>query len=480
MTDPLSFPERLSQLAIDFPHSPAVTDFDGTYTFAELWQQATTLAQHYQQAGVGFGDIVSVALPSNRTFVVASAAAWILGATPQPLSSKVAKPELQAILELSNSALVVGIDDNFGIPTLASISGLDPLSEEPLPFVTSEAWKAPVSGGSTGRPKVIVATTPAIVPSVAPLAGMVRVAEGDTLLMTAPLHHNGPFLFSTVGLMAGAHVVLMDRFDAERSLQLIQDHHVTWTYMVPTMMSRISKLPDDTRQSYDVSSLHTLFHLAAPCPVWLKRLWIEWLGPDVIWELYAGTEAQAATVINGTQWLAHEGSVGPVVIGEMKILGPEGEALPAGTIGEVWMRSTSGPTYRYMGAEAKRNAEGWESLGDLGYMDEDGFLYLCDRLADMVIVGGANVYPAEVEAVLEEHPSVIGAIVIGLPDDDMGKRLHALVNLSTPITDEELSEWCSSRLSRHKTPRSFERVDTPLRDDAAKVRRQALTSERSG
>jgi len=317
-------------------------------------------------------------------------------------------------------------------------------------------------------------------PVTAGLAAMARITNEDTLLMTAPLHHNGPFLFSTVGLIAGAHVVLMDRFDAERSLQMIQDQHVTWTYMVPTMMSRISKLPDGTRLSYDLSSLRTLFHLAAPCPVWLKRLWIEWLGPDVIWELYAGTEAQAATVISGTQWLEHEGSVGPVVVGEMKILGTEGEALLPGTVGEVWMRSTSGPTYKYMGAEAKRNAEGWESLGDLGYMDEDGFLYLCDRLADMVIVGGANVYPAEVEAVLEEHPSVIGAIVIGLPDDDMGKRLHALVNVASPVTDEDLLEWCTGRLTRHKTPRTFERVDTPLRDDAAKVRRQSLTAERAG
>ena len=475
----MSFSERLHQLALESPDAPALTDFDGTYSFGELWAEATTVAQHYQQAGVSSGAIVSIVLPSNRSFMVAAVAAWILGATPQPLSSKVATAELRAILELSTSALLVGPTDDFGVPALTTVEGLSPLSDEPLPFVTSEAWKAPVSGGSTGRPKVIVATTPAIVPVVAGLGAMARITGEDTLLMTAPLHHNGPFLFSTVGLIGGAHVVLMDRFDAERSLQLIQDQHVTWTYMVPTMMSRISKLPEETRRSYDLSSLRTLFHLAAPCPVWLKRLWIEWLGADVIWELYAGTEAQAATVINGQQWLEHEGSVGPVVVGEMKILGPDGDELSPGTIGEVWMRSTTGPTYKYMGAEAKRNAEGWESLGDLGYMDEDGFLYLCDRLADMVIVGGANVYPAEVEAVLEEHPKVIGAIVIGLPDDDMGKRLHTLVNLSSPVTDEELLEWCTGRLSRHKTPRTFERVDTPLRDDAAKVRRQSLTAERS-
>jgi bile acid-coenzyme A ligase len=480
MTSSTSFPERFQQLANEQANHPAVTDLERTLTFSELWTQATQLAHVYEEAGVRHGGIVSIALPTNASFVVATLASWIVGATPQPLSYKTAPVELRAILELSESSLLVGLGDDYGVPTLPDVAVAAHASTEELPLVASPAWKAPVSGGSTGRPKVIVAAQPAQSELVLPLGGLARITPDSTSLITAPLYHNGPFLFTMLTLLSGAQVVLTERFEAERTLRMIEEYSATWVYMVPTMMSRISKLPDEIRNAFDLSSLVTLFHLAAPCPPWLKHFWIDWLGPDVIWELYAGTEAQAVTVISGSQWLEHPGSVGPAVAGEITVLDPEGRPVPAGTVGEVWMRSTAGPTYRYMGAEAKTRDEGWESLGDLGYLDDDGYLYLCDRLADMVIVGGANVYPAEVEAALEEHPSVVGAVVIGVPDDDMGKRLHALIHLSADVSDDELREWCAPRLSPYKTPRTFERVDQPLRDDAAKVRRSSLSTERSG
>jgi bile acid-coenzyme A ligase len=162
----------------------------------------------------------------------------------------------------------------------------------------------------------------------------------------------------------------------------------------------------------------------------------------------------------------------------MQICDPDGKPLPTGEVGEVWMKSDAGPTYKYIGAEARSREDGWESLGDLGWMDADGYLYLNDRLTDMVLVGGSNVYPAEVEAALDEHPSVMSSCVIGLPDDDLGNRLHALVQLSGDASDDDLRAWCGERLTKYKVPRTFERVDEPLRDDAAKVRRSQLRAER--
>jgi bile acid-coenzyme A ligase len=344
--------------------------------------------------------------------------------------------------------------------------------------VTSPNFKAPMSGGSTGRPKLIVATNPAEVEGLALLGSVMRIKVEDTSLITAPMHHNGPFLTSTASLATGGHVILPGRFDAETTLQLIEQHRVGWSYLVPTMMSRISKLPDDVRRKYDLDSLHTVMHMAAPCPPYLKQAWIDWLGPERIMELYAGTEAQAATFISGVEWLEHRGSVGKPLIGQMQICDPDGIPLPAGEVGEVWMKSDAGPTYKYIGADARAREDGWESLGDLGWMDADGYLYLNDRLTDMVLVGGSNVYPAEVEAALDEHPSVMSSCVIGLPDDDLGNRLHALVQVSDGVSDEDLQAWCGQRLTKYKVPRTFERVDEALRDDAAKVRRSQLRAER--
>ena len=208
------------------------------------------------------------------------------------------------------------------------------------------------------------------------------------------------------------------RFDAEQTLALIAAERVDTIYLVPTMMQRIWKLPESVRQRYDLTSLKTLWHLAAPCPEWLKREYIHWLGAEVIWELYGGTEGQGSTTINGTEWLAHPGSVGkPVPTCEMKIVRDDGTEAGTGEVGEVYLRplSGAGTTYRYIGAEAKQIAGGWESLGDLGYLDADGYLYLSDRRKDMILSGGANIYPAEVEAAIDACPGVRSSAVIGLP-----------------------------------------------------------------
>ncbi len=300
------------------------------------------------------------------------------------------------------------------------------------------------------------------------------------MVVPAPLYHNGPIVWSCTALLGGSHVVLLPRFDAEVTLDSIDRYGADTVYLVPTMMKRIWRLPEEVRDSYDLSSLRAVWHLAEPCPQWLKQVWIDWLGPDRIFELYAGTEAQTATIITGTEWLAHRGSVGLPPPGTVIICDLEGNELPAGQEGEVWMRSPrERPSYRYIGATARTRDGGWESLGDMGRLDEEGYLYLGDRLQDMILTGGANVYPAEVEAAIQEHPAVSSVAVIGLPDEDRGSIVHAIVEADPDVVSrEELLAFVAQRVAHYKVPRSMEYTDQPLRDEAGKLRRSALQAER--
>jgi bile acid-coenzyme A ligase len=282
------------------------------------------------------------------------------------------------------------------------------------------------------------------------------------------------------GTAMGCHVVLTPRFDPEGTLAEIQRRQASWVDLVPTMMNRIWRLPGEVKSRYDLSGVETLWHMAAPCPDWLKEAFIRWIAPGEVMELYAGTEAQAVTIITGTEWLEHRGSVGRVAIGEMKVVGEDGRDLPPGEVGEIYMRRApyQPETYRYVGATPRTLPGGWESLGDMGWFDADGYLYLADRRADMILVGGSNVYPAEIEAALQEHPAVESCAVIGLPDDDLGARIHAIVKAREAVSEEALQAHLADRLVSYKRPRSFEFVDEPVRDDAGKVRRTALREAR--
>jgi bile acid-coenzyme A ligase len=229
------------------------------------------------------------------------------------------------------------------------------------------------------------------------------------------------------GLLWGNGVVVLPRFDAEQVLDAIERYRGTTVYLVPTMMKRIWRLPEETRTRYDLSSLRIVWHLAEPCPEWLKQVWIDWLGPDRIVELYGGTEGQTATIITGPEWLAI-GVGGPAVPGSDADHRRRRHEVPPREMGEVWLRNLrDAPTYRYVGAEPRTREGGWESLGDMGWVDEDGYLYLGDRAADMILSGGANIYPAEVEFAIQEHPAVRSVAVIGLPDEDKGNTVHAIV-----------------------------------------------------
>lgn len=478
----VSFSRRLADLAAADPSRAAITCGEHSVTRAELEAAADALARQLLEDGVKHGEMVTIALPNSIDWFVAVVATWKIGATPQPVSSRLPARELAAIMDLADPRVILGTEPDafvdricrplgYVAPTVAS-------DVKPLPDAISLAWKAPTSGGSTGRPKLIVTGQPSSMDDEAPPDLLIQL--DGCLMMPGPLYHNGPIVWSCGALLAGNHVVVLPRFDAESTLAGIEQHRADIAYLVPTMMKRIWRLPLDVRESYDLSSLRLIWHLAEPCPPWLKEAWIEWLGPERIFELYAGTEAQAATVITGTQWLEHRGSVGRPLSGSVSITDVEGNEVPPGVEGEVWLKSgIDSPTYRYVGAEARTREGGWESLGDNGWLDADGYLYLGDRTTDMILTGGSNVYPAEVEAAIAEHPAVQSCAVIGLPDDDLGNIVHAIIEADpSELQLDELLTFLGERLVRYKVPRSIEIVNEPLRNDAGKLRRSALRSER--
>ena len=462
------------------PGRPAVTVDDVTMTRAEMESLANRMARAFLSFGVSQGDYVTIGLPNSPEFFAATLAAWKVGATPQPVSPRLPARERAAIVELANSPVILGAEPDAHPGRVCLPVGWLPeasIDDGPLPDVIAPNWKAPTSGGSTGRPKLIIAAEPGILDTDAD-PGMGLKRDG-IMLVPGPMYHNAPFSYATKAMVNGNHIITMARFDAEATLRAAQEHRAEWMLAVPTMMLRISRL--DNRADYDVSSLKVVWHMAAPCPIWLKEDWITWLGGEKIFELYAGTEAQAVTVIRGDEWLAHRGSVGRPMWGEMKVIDAEGNDAAVNEVGEIYMRSPAGRvTYRYLGADAKSAGDGWESLGDMGWIDEGGYVYLTDRLGDMILAGGANIYPAEIEAAIDEHPAVQSCAVIGLPDEDMGNLIYAIVQTAPGqvVTADELRVHLADKLVRYKIPRTFEFVEEPVRDDAGKVRRSQLRADR--
>ena len=308
----VSFAQRLSDLAAADPEFPAVTCAGRTVSRGELERLGNRMARDLQSRGVGVGDFVTVALPNSVDWFVAYLGCWKLGAVPQPVSAKLPPRELAEIVGLAESKVVFGAEPDGLANTVCLPVGYrspDDLDDGPVPDAVSPAWKAPTSGGSTGRPKLIVSGDPSLIDDEAPAAFGFR--RDGCLVMPGPLYHNGPAVWSCQSWLSGSHVVLLERFDAERTLAVIEEYGGEVVYLVPTMMKRILRLPEDVRLKYDLSSLRAVWHLAEPCPVWLKEAWIEWLGAERIFELYAGTEAQAVTIITGPEWVEHRGVGGP-------------------------------------------------------------------------------------------------------------------------------------------------------------------------
>ena len=475
----------LSRLAAADPDRPAVTCDGRTLTRGQLEAVTNRLARAYAELGVAQGDYVTIALPNSIEWVQAVVATWKLGAVPQPLSARLPDAEYADLLDLRPRALLVGRADPRGVVTSVpgDFSPSADLSDAALPEAVSPTLKSMASGGSTGRPKLIEAGGDSRFQGDL-VAAMMGNLPTDTQLVSVPLSHNTGFTSATIALATGQHLVLMPRFDPESFLRLITEHRVNYLATVPTIMQRLLPVYRAEPDSFDLSSVRRWWHLAAPCPPTVKEAWIEILGPEAVWELYGGTELQALTFISGTEWLTHRGSVGRVVSGEMKVLDDDGADCPPGVVGEIYMRPRPGsqPTYRYIGSTAKSRPDAlgaWDSLGDLGWFDDEGYLYLADRRVDMFTVGGRNVYPAEIENALSEHPAVLSCLVVGVPHTDLGQVPHALVHASAEhdLDDKAVAAFVAERLSDYKVPRSVEFVDTPLRDDAGKARRTAVRDE---
>jgi bile acid-coenzyme A ligase len=472
---------QLSALAEAAPDAPAVTCGGRTLTRAELDASTNRLARAYAALGVGVGDYVSIAMPNSIEWIQALIACWKLGAVPQPLSARLPDAEFVGILDLKPRALIVGRPDPRGeVPSVAMDFVPDPnFSDAPLPEAVSPVWKSMTSGGSTGRPKLIEAGGDSRIPAL--IGFPLGMEEGDVNLLSVPLSHNTGFSTTAAGLLLGHHLVVMPRFEADEFLRLVTEHRVTYLATVPTIMQRLLPVYRADPDAYDLSSIRRFWHLAAPCPPTVKQAWIDLLGPEPIWELYGGTELQALTFISGDQWLAHPGSVGVVVAGEMKVLDDDGNECPPDVVGEIYMRPSPGsaPTYRYVGVDAE-SRDGWDSLGDLGYYRDfgaDRYFYLSDRRVDMFTVGGRNVYPAEIEAALAAHPDVLSCLVVGVPDEDLGQVPYALVQAGVALDEAAVREFVAGRLAGYKVPATVEFVDRPLRDDAGKARRSAVRAE---
>ena len=323
------------------------------------------------------------------------------------------------------------------------------------------------SSGTTGQPKGVKTPLPDAAlgetPGLVPLVTMLFGFNGDSVYLSpAPLYHSAPLRFNMTMQRLGGTSVIMEHFDAEEFLALIERYHITCTQVVPTMFVRMLKLPEETRTEYDVSSLASVVHAAAPCPVEVKRQMIEWWGP-IIHEYYAGTEGNGFVYCNSQDWLSHPGTVGRAILGTVRIVDDAGDELPPGEPGTIYFES--GATFEYHNDPAKtassRNDRGWSTLGDVGYLDEEGFLYLTDRKAFMIISGGVNIYPQECENLLITHPKVADAAVFGVPNADLGEEVKAVVQLMPdvppgPAIAEELIAFCSRHLARQKVPRSID------------------------
>jgi bile acid-coenzyme A ligase len=473
-----TIPAQLAELAAQAPDRAAVTCEDRTLTRAELEATTNRLARAYAEFGVGEGSYVTIAVRNSIEWVQAVIACWKLGAVPQPLSPRLPDAEYAALLDLTPRALLVGRPDPRGVIAYVPMDFVpDPmLKDSPVPEAVSPVWKAMASGGSTGRPKLIEAGGSSRIPAA--IGYPLGAAPDDVNLISVPLSHNTGFTTAVMGLLLGHHLVLMPRFEPHEFLRLVNDYRVTYLATVPTIMQRLLPVYRANPAVYDLTSIRRFWHLAAPCPPAIKEAWIEIVGAEAVWELYGGTELQALTFISGDQWLTHRGSVGQVVTGEMTVLDDDGRVCAPGEVGEIFMRPNPGsaPTYRYVGASA-RSRDGWDSLGDLGWFDADGFLYLSDRRVDMFTVGGRNTYPAEIENALSEHPDVLSCLVVGVPHDDLGQVPYALVQTDSPLTAAELLEFLRTRLETYKVPHTIEFVDRPLRDDAGKARRSAVRDE---
>jgi bile acid-coenzyme A ligase len=478
--------QHFADQAAAHPDREALVSEDRRLTYAQVDRLANQVARVLAGRGAGPGRTVAIVLPNQVAFHVVAIAAWKLGATAVPISHRAPERERVQLYDLARPAVAVVASAD---PCTDSAMLLDELLQEaaerdegPHPDVVSQPWLAIASGGSTGTPKLIVKEEPG--PMHPAQAAMLGMRPGGRQLIAGPLYHSGPFSWGMIHLLAAAGtIVIMPRFDAEAFLATVESERIAWAMVVPTMMHRIMQLPAATRARYDLSSLEVLLHGAAACAPALKREFIDFLGADRVWEVYGSTEV-GLSLVRGDEWLQRPGTVGKLLPSyDVQITDDNGRPLPVGEVGEIWIRPHAGPTFSYRGEQREKLRDGYVSVGDLGRLDEDGYLYLADRRSDLIISGGANIFPTEVEAALLEHPAIADVGVIGLPHPEWGQQVHAIVQPLAPAAApeaEELDAFCRERLMAYKVPKSYEYVVDLTRDPSGKLRRGRLREERAG
>jgi acyl-CoA synthetase (AMP-forming)/AMP-acid ligase II len=479
-------------------------------TFAELDARSNQVAQLLRARGIKIGDTVALCMENHPWFFCLTWGFQRAGVHYVGISSRLTPPEIAYILEDSGAKLLFG--SAYLAPTLDEVAKLAPAVPQlrldtPGPMSAEDALAAmpasPIaderagvdmlySSGTTGRPKGVkipLPEDPAIDQANA-LVGLTMMAFGikpdAVYLSPAPLYHAAPLRWSMTIQKLGGTVVVMEKFDPEMALAAIEKYKITDSQFVPTHFVRMLKLPDDVRQKYDVSSLKCAIHAAAPCPVPVKKAMIDWWGP-VLYEYYAGTEGNGFTFVTSAEWLERPGTVGRALTGIVRVCDENGDEVPRGTEGQIFFEPTEGMVpFEYHNDPDKtkdaRNKHGWTSLGDVGYEDEDGYVFLTDRKSFMIISGGVNIYPQEIENLLVTHPKVADAAVIGAPDPDFGEKVVAVVQpldmaQAGPELADELIAYLAPQLSRVKMPRQIDfRAELP-RELTGKLYKRHLRDE---
>jgi long-chain acyl-CoA synthetase len=492
------------------PDYIAIVDPDGTeFTSGEVLARANQVVHALRALGLQQGDTVAAILPNGRhpmhLYLAALQAGWYY----VPINYRLSPPEVAYILQDSEAKAFVSHErfadlasaaaEAAGIPPAARLAhgevpGFRSFDEvvdsQPTTMPDDRAAGAAMhyTSGTTGKPKGVKRALSGIDPDTSAelftfLLSLFGITHGggNVHLCTSPNYHTAVTTFAGNAMHAQHTVVFMDRWDPEEALRLIERYGCTHTHMVPTQFIRMLQLPEETRNRYDVSSMKWAIHAAAPCPVETKRKMLEWWGP-VIWEYYAATEG-GGTLAPPDEWIKYPGTVGRAwPTSELKITDDDGNVQPTGTPGTVWMRMGAA-TFEYKGDKEKtsksQDSEGYFTVGDVGYFNEDGYLFLCDRKSDMIIAGGVNIYPAEIEGVIHEHPDVADVAVFGVPDDDMGEQIKAVVEPMEGIAaDEELRAsiltHIQGKLGKYKWPRTIDFMDELPREPTGKLLKRKL------
>jgi acyl-CoA synthetase (AMP-forming)/AMP-acid ligase II len=494
--------------AATHPDKPAciMAESGEALTYDELDRRSNQLAHFLRAQGLAPGDTLAIVLENQPWLFITAWAAQRAGFYFACLSNRLSAGDLGYILRDSGAKLVIGSRATQAVVEAAAFVG-------PALFVDAapgdrqalgeliESWPAtPIademagsdmlySSGTTGRPKGVkqpfVSGQPIDRPS--PLLGVAQSRFGmgpdSVYLSPAPLYHAGPLRWSMLVQRLGGTVVVMEKFDAEAALAAIARHRVTVAQWVPTHFSRLLQLPETVRAAYDLSSLTVALHAAAPCPVPVKQRMLDWWGP-IIHEYYGGTENNGLTMIGPEEWLQRPGSVGRAFVGNVKICGADGVPLAAGAIGDVYF--AGGQKFEYHNDPAKTqsayNEQGWSTLGDIGYLDADGYLFLTDRKNFTIISGGVNIYPQEIENALGEHPAIADVAVFGAPDPDLGERVVAVAELIAGVTastelGEDIRRFARDRLGSLKAPKQVDFTDALPREPTGKLFKKKLVED---